>query len=232
MKKFGIIVFIVAIVIGVLFANLFSFGRASGKIFNFSFSSGIKGSGTSASEVRTIDGFESIDVGGVFHVDITAGKDFEIEVVGDDNLLQYVETSVESGVLKISTSERIKSHGPINIRISAPNIEELNASGACKVNLSGIKNSSLTIDTSGASKINLTGETSSLTIDVSGASAIDAQGLKAENATVDASGASRVEVFVTNRLTSEASGASKIGYLGNPSNIEKNSSGVSKIYQK
>ena len=232
MKKFGIIVFIVAILIGVFFANLFSFGRTSGKIFNFSFNTGIKGSGNSASEKRSIDGFKSVDVGGVFHVDITAGKDFEIEITGDDNLLQYVETRVESGVLKISSSERIKSHKGINVRISAPNIEELDASGASKVNLSGVKNSALTIDTSGASKINLSGETSSLTIDVSGASAIDAQGLKAENATVDASGASRVEVFVTDRLMSEASGASKIAYLGNPSNVEKNSSGASKIYQK
>ena len=232
MKKFGIIVFIVAIAIGVVLSNVFSFGRASGKIFNFSFNSGIKGSGTAASERRTLGGFEGIDVGGVFHVDITAGKDFEIEVTADDNLLQHIETEVVSGVLKISTSERLKSHNPISIRISAPNIESLSASGASKLNLSGVRNSSLDIDTSGASKVNVNGETASLTIDVSGASAIDAQSLKADNATVDASGASKVELFVTNRLVSEASGASKIGYTGNPASIEKNSSGASKIYQK
>jgi hypothetical protein len=52
------------------------------------------------------------------------------------------------------------------------------------------------------------------------------------NATVDASGASHADVFVTGKFVSEASGASKIGYAGNPASIEKSSSGASKVYQK
>lgn len=232
MKKLGLIVFIIAILIGVVFANLFSFGRASGKFFNFSFGSGVKGSGVSASQIRNLNGFSGVDVGGVFHVEITAGRDFEVEVESDDNLLQFIKTEVSGGVLKISTNERIRSHTPLRVRISAPDIQNLDASGASKVTLTGIKNSKLTLDTSGASKIRLEGETAALTVDVSGASGVDAENLKAENADVDASGASHVSVFVTNRLISGASGASKIGYRGNPASIEKNSSGASTIYQK
>src|SRR5687768_3424993 len=224
MKKFGIIIFIVAIVIGVVFTNVFSLGRTSSRLFNISFGSGIKGSGVAASDVRSIDGFQGVDVGGVFKVEITAGKDHEVEIEADDNLLQYIKTEVSGGILRISTSETIKSHNPMLIRISTPEIETLYASGASQVSLTGVKNQELVIDTSGASKVSLLGETASLTIDVSGASKIDAEGLKAENASVDASGSSHVKVFVTNRLVSEASGASKIGYSGNPSSVEKNTS--------
>ena len=39
MKKIGFIIFIVAIIIGVTFANLFSWGKASANFFNFSVSS-------------------------------------------------------------------------------------------------------------------------------------------------------------------------------------------------
>lgn len=229
MKKLGIIIFIFALLVGVVFANLFSFGRASGKIFNFSLGTSIKGSGVSATDIRSTSGFTGVDVGGVFQVEIAAGKDFQVEIEADDNLLQYIRTEVHDGVLRISTSESVKSQNPMRVRIAAPSIENLQASGACKVNVSGLKNSEFGLDTSGASKVKLEGETSSLTVDVSGASNIDAAGLKSVSANVEASGASNVSLFVTNRLTSEASGASKITYAGNPSSVEKNSSGASKI---
>ena len=120
----------------------------------------------------------------------------------------------------------------MRVRISAPDIDSVHASGASKVSLTGVKNSELRIDTSGASKLNIAGETESLKVEVSGASNIDAESLKAGNATVDASGASKVNVFVTERLVSEASGASKITYSGTPTSVEQNTSGASKVHRK
>jgi hypothetical protein len=232
MKKFGILIFIVTILVGVVFANLFSFGKASGKLFNFSFLSAIKGSAVAGSEVRNVSGFKGVDVGGIFQVEVTVGKDFAVEVEADDNLLQYIKTEVEHGVLKIETTERINSHTPMRIRISAPDIESVGASGACKVSVAGVKNSALNVDTSGASKIKVAGETQDLNIEVSGASNIDAESLKAQTATVDASGASKVSVFVTERLTSDASGASRIAYSGNPTSVDKKTSGASSVSPK
>ena len=51
-------------------------------------------------------------------------------------------------------------------------------------------------------------------------------------ATIDASGASKVSVFVTEELNSEASGASKIQYSGNPTSVENKTSGASSVRQK
>ena len=58
---------------------------------------------------------------------------------------------------------------------------------------------------------------------------MDTEGLKAETAEVDASGASRVAVFATAELNSDASGASRIVYSGNPSSLKKSLSGASSI---
>ena len=231
MKKFGIIIFVVALLVGVVFANLFSFGKASARFFNISFNS-IAGSGVAATESRNVSEFKGIDVGGVFQVEVTAGKDYGVVVEADDNLLQYVKTEVSGGVLKISSTERLKSSTPLRIRVSAPDIESIRASGACKISVADVKSSELRVDTSGASKVNLAGEASSVTIDISGASNVDAANLKAENATVEASGASKVEVFVTGKLVSEASGASKISYSGNPTSVTKDTSGAGKVSQK
>ena len=69
MKKAGIIIFAVALTIGLVVSNMFSFGHMPGKFFNSSMNfSGVHGSGNAATEKRDLSGFKSVDVGGVFQV--------------------------------------------------------------------------------------------------------------------------------------------------------------------
>lgn len=232
MKKVGIIIFAGALLVGLVFSNIFTFGKAKESLFHFSCFSGVSGSGNTVTEKRNIVGFKAVDVGGVFKVEITAQKDFGLEIEADDNLMPLITTEVEDGVLKIESEKRISSHNPIRIRISAPNIENLESSGASNVTITNLKNAALSIDSSGASKINVEGETSILTIDVSGASNISAGDLKAVDANIEASGACHVDVNVSGDLKSEASGASRIVYSGTPKNIEKKTSGASRVSPK
>jgi hypothetical protein len=232
MKKIGIVIFIIAISIGVIAGNFFSFGRVAYRVFNINFVRGVQGSGVLATEKRDISGFNGVDVGGVFQVEMVAQKDYSVEVTADDNIVPMVKTCVSNGILKIQSDGRFSNSNPIRVRISAPNIESIRAAGASKVTVSELKNSSVDVDTSGASRVSLSGETSNLTIEVSGASHIDAAALRAENADVDASGASNISVFATNRLSADASGASRISYTGSPASVEKKASGASKISQK
>ena len=233
MKKIGIVIFVVALVIGLAVANMFSFGRTSTRFFNFSMNfGGVRGSGNVVMDKRGISGFKAVEVGGVLLVEITAQKEFGVEVEADDNLLPLIKTEVSDGVLKISAERKISSTGPIRIRIFAPNIDNLEVSGAANVTVNDVKNSEFTIDSSGASKIKISGETGKLTMDVSGATKIDAENLKAVDATVDASGASNVTVNVLGELRAEASGASRILYTGTPTNLEQSTHGASRVSQK
>ena len=233
MKKIGLIVFAAAIIVGVVIANLFSWGKATGEVFNFQLNIGKeKGSGHMATEVRELRDFSSVDVSSVFQVEIIAQSEFHVEVEADDNLLQFIETEVRNGELHISLDKGVKTSNPLRVRIGVPNIERLEASGATKVFISNLKNSKIEVDTSGASKIELSGETGQLIVDVSGASHINATDLKAVDAVVDASGASRVNVNVSGELNSEASGASNINYTGDPTNVIKRTSGASSVSRK
>ena len=228
MKKIGFLIFVVAIVAGVSLANMTTFGKASGGFLKFSMNfGGEHGSGNVASEKRDLSGFKSVDVGGVFQVEIVAQKDFSVEVMADDNLLPLIRTSVEGGTLHIDTERRISPTSPVRVRISAPDIEKLEVSGVANVTVSDVKNSALALDTSGASKIALTGETAKLTIDVSGASKIDAENLKTVDASVDASGASKISVNVSGELRSDLSGASRVTYSGAPTNVITKKTGAS-----
>ncbi len=229
MKKFGILIFITAIILGIFVTSFFSIGQAAKPFFNLSFNKKTKGSGKVATDVRDLRDFKGIDVSGVFQVEITSQKDFGVEVEADDNLLPLIKTEVRGGVLHIETEGRISTDNGLKIRISAPDINDIDASGVAKVNLSSIKTDELRIHTSGASKIKVNGEAAKLFVKVSGASNIEAADLKAVDADIDASGASSVSVFATGELLTDASGASKIRYSGSPKSVEKRSSGASSV---
>jgi hypothetical protein len=120
----------------------------------------------------------------------------------------------------------------LKVRISAPDINKLEVSGVAKVTVSDLKTTALELETSGASKVNLAGETDKLVVDVSGASNIDAEALKTRSATVDASGASKVSVFATESVRTDASGASRITYSGGATDVVKKTSGASSVSEK
>lgn len=233
MKKIGLMVFGAAVIVGVAFASFFSWGKATGKVFDLKVNFGSeKGSGHMAAEVRDVRDFSSIDVSSVFQVEVTAQSDFHVEVEADDNLLQYITTEVRNGKLQVELDKRVKTSNPLRVRIGIPNLERLEASGASKVNVTNLKNAELMVDANGASKVDLSGETGELTVDVSGATQVNALELKASNANIDASGASRVSVNVTGELKSEASGASNVSYVGEPANVYKRTSGASTVTKK
>lgn len=230
MKKVGFLIFVAALVVGFIAANASSIGRLSDRPFNLSFNfGGVKGSGNSATEHREVSRFTGIDVSSSFQVEITAQKDFSVTVEADDNILPLIETEVNRGVLNIECSRRVSPKTPMKIIISAPDIESIETSGVANVTLNSLKNAGLNIDSSGASKVLVTGETSKLVVDVSGATKIDTEGLVTENADVDSSGASSVKVNVTGTLRSDASGASKITYSGTPRELNTKKSGAASV---
>lgn len=233
MKKIGVIIFGAALIIGLVVTNLFSFGRISDNFFHFSFNfKGVKGSGNMASEKRSVSDFKGVDVSGIFQVEITAQKDFSVEVEADDNLLPLISTEVRDGVLYIETEKRVNTGNPLRVRISAPDINKLEATGATNVTISDLKNNSIAVDSSGASKVKISGQTAKFNVDVSGATKVDAAELTAENAFIDASGASNVSVNVTGTLKTEASGASHVTYTGSPSEVIKKTNGAGSVSAK
>ena len=233
MKKIGLIVFILALLLGVALAGITSFGKVSDKIFSFHVNwGGEKGSGNVKTEKREVAGFKSVDVSGAYEVEITAQKDFSLEIEGDDNLLPLIKTEVNDGNLVIKSEKGFNTKNPLKIRISAPDLSSLSLSGASKVDLANLSNEAFLLDSSGASKIRIDGTTREFTVEMSGASKLDAENLKAENVSVDSSGASKMTVFVSNRLKADLSGATKLVYAGNPVSVDKTTSGASSVKGK
>lgn len=195
-------------------------------------SGNIKGSGNMKSETRNVSGFKKINAGSAVILEISVQRDFSIVVEGDENLLQYVLTEAKDETLNITTKGKISLTNKVKVKISMPELVDLEVSGASEASVSDVKTESVKLDANGASKIKISGEVKNLKAKANGASVIDAENLKSENAEIETNGTSTATVALTKELNAEANGASEITYVGEPKTIKQNASGASSIKKK
>lgn len=192
---------------------------------------GAAGSGTAATETRQVEAFSEIDVGGNFQVEVEVGPAQQVTVEADDNLLALIETNVSGETLKIRTSKSVRTKVEPKITITVPSLRMVEASGASKVEASGLAGDAFELEASGASRIVLSGAVEELEIDVSGAGDVDAEDLQTKQADVDVSGAGDVDVTVSDVLDVDISGAGSVSYAGEPT-LTEDVSGAGKVKRR
>ena len=210
------------------------------------------GSGNVVIEEFDLSEFDKVDVGSAFDVEIRHGGAFSVVVRVDDSVEQYLDVVKQGSTLRIG----LKPHSLISLtaitleaEVTMPELMGLELSGASDVSVTGFEStealgvdvsgaSSLkgdieagdsVVDVSGASDVRLSGSGGDLILDASGASSVDLADYPVGAATIEASGASSATVNVSGELNVEASGASKVRYLGSPTLGTVDSSGGSSV---
>ncbi len=198
----------------------------------------ISGNGNVRSEVRNTPAFTGVNSMGSADVEIRKGVTPSVRVEDDENLLPYLETEVEGGVLRISYKSGIfVNHDHAKIYITAPTLDQVNTSGSSDLliqdtlsNPSGIEMRvsgsgsikgmvdapSIHLAVSGSGSIDLGGRTQKLTAEVSGSGDLHCSDLLSENTKVHVSGSGNAHVFASVSLDASVSGSGDVFYLGNP----------------
>jgi len=192
---------------------------------------GVRGSGIRKTEQRDVGSFTIIDASGMLDVQVTCQKPVSLEVEGDDNLLPLIETDVVNGVLRIKSTKNYRSRGGIVVRITVPNLERVEASGAGKIQVADLKNDRFEIHTSGVVTVSASGDTKSLDINQSGAGHMDTHKLQAASVSVNLSGAGDIDVYASDTLDVTVSGAAHVTYSGDPK-VTKHVSGAASVSKK
>jgi Putative auto-transporter adhesin, head GIN domain len=190
------------------------------------------GSGTMKLEKRNVPAFTAVNISGAYDVEIVVQKEQSLEIEGDDNLLPLIKTEVRNGVLEINNEKGFNTKHTLRVRISVPQLKGISTSGASDLIVSNVKSDEFNIDTSGASSLKVAGETKTLALEMSGAGDVDAKELRAEKVMVNSSGAAGAEVFASEDLRVDASGAGHIDYYGNPKTVSEDVSGAASISKK
>ena len=132
-------------------------------IFTFSFGSAIKGSGVVGfRNERCLTRFTGVDVGGVFEVEITAGKNIRFRSRQTTIFFRTSKQKLIRVCFRSAQRSELSSQYTASGYRFCTGDRSSGRLGSSKVTLSGVKNSELGIHTSGASKLKLEGETSEL----------------------------------------------------------------------
>ena len=190
----------------------------------------VRGSGKVINQKRSVSEFTGVDVGGAIAIDVSQSAERSVEVEADDNVLPYVETVVENGILHIHMKEgSMFNNTSIHVKVSLPKLESLEVSGASKAIAKDIHSDKIKVEVSGASKVIINGTAKEAEYAVSGASTLKAKELVADNVAVECSGASSGHVYANTKLLANATGASHIGYSGSVNDVDRQESGASSI---
>ena len=224
MERAACCLLLVSLLAGCGYVNLRSGGGPGGEV---------TGSGNRRTERRELQGFDRLLVEGAYRVEVAcggAGPSLEIEA--DDNLLPLIRTPVEGGRLRVHSERGLSMKALPVLRITVPDLREIELPGASDFTLTGVRNESLTIDVPGASKLRVEGETGRLEVNLSGAGLVDAEGLRARHVAANCSGAGSISVHASEALDASVSGVGTINYAGDPATVNSNVSGLGRINRK
>jgi hypothetical protein len=192
----------------------------------------LRGSGTPMTEQRDVDSFDSIDLGGAFKlvVHVAPGATQKLEITADDNIVPKIVSKVSGSELSLSVDHwMVRTKLPMTVEVWVPSLLGLDASGASEIEVDGLHGERFDLDLSGASQSTLSGEIDRFEVDSSGASHLDARTLEAKTVKIDLSGAGDAEVWASDQLDAEVSGAGKVHYWGEPEQVNKEVSGAGSI---
>jgi Putative auto-transporter adhesin, head GIN domain len=192
----------------------------------------VEGSGNRKTERREVAGFDRLLVEGAYRVEVASGSPPSLEVEADDNLLPLIRAEVEGGRLRVHNERGMSTKEMPRLRLTVPDLREVELPGASEFSLTGVKNESLKISVPGASKLRAEGETGRLEVALSGAGLIDAEGLRARQVKASCSGAGSISVHASETLDASVSGVGSINYSGNPATVNRSVSGLGKINPK
>jgi hypothetical protein len=193
------------------------------------FERGLAGSGVRKTEKRDVKSFSAIDTTGSYTIDVTCQKPAGVEVDADDNILPLIKTEVRDGILFVSNDQPYHSSKTVTLRITVPDLNSVANHGAGQIKIVDANSSDLKIDSTGAASVEAAGTAKSIQISSTGAGEIDTSKLHAEKAKVEVSGAASVDVYASEQLDVNVSGAGNVNYSGNPKTVNKHVSGIGSV---
>jgi hypothetical protein len=204
----------------------------------YAFGKRVKGNGNVTTEQRSLNGYDGVNSHGPFDVYISQDSGFKVSVEAEDNLLPYIETYVENGVLNVRTKDGywLNTRKDIKIHVSAPSYSKIRSVGSGNIVTSNmIQNSSkiefestgsgdiraqvnapeVESELTGSGSITINGDTKTFTSEINGSGDIHAYDLKAETVSVGINGSGSADVYSSVNLKVSVNGSGDVRYKGN-----------------
>ncbi|WP_225036215.1 head GIN domain-containing protein [Winogradskyella sp. SM1960] len=211
----------------------------------------IKGDGNIITSTATTASYNAIKTAGSMDFQLIKGKEGNISIKGDSNLIPYIITEVKNNALlvKIKKGYNLKPTETIVITIPYESISAVSLAGSGDVENSGIieanhfkvslagsgdidlQIASKTIESTlaGSGDIELKGKTTNLTTTIAGSGDFDGDDLNSTNVDATISGSGDISVHCNGELKVRISGSGDVKYSGNPTKKDTKISGSGSV---
>ncbi len=199
---------------------------------------GLDGSGELVVQARSVQRFDRVVLAGEGAAIVAFGDQEMLTVETDDNLVDFIETTVEGGVLEIRTAQgvNIAPSNSVTYRITVKDLVAVELAGAgsidvdqwsteaLRVVLSGVgdirlgalESGDLVVDHTGVGSVTVAGTAAEQTVSVVGIGDYDASNLATVKASVRAAGTGSATVWVARTLEVVASDTGSVAFYGAP----------------
>ena len=208
-----------------------------------------KGNGEIISEKRMMDTFTEVQLMGNYEIRLRKGPKWQLVVVTDSNLLEFISSEVINGVLIIESNKKIRSEGGIKIYITYQELEAIKSVGASVIKTENtlvsdrfeleipgaglidleVDVNDLEITLAGAGLVKLKGSAENQSVSLNGVGSFEAFNLESRFCKVTVSGMGSAEINVKENLMARVNGIGSIRYRGNPYTIDDKIFGIGTI---
>jgi putative autotransporter adhesin-like protein len=198
---------------------------------------GERDKGNDISQTYELAGFNEIDIGGVYEVDVRVGPDFSVTLSGAPDEMARADVAVESGVLRLTQEDprrgkrRWRNMG-LTAEISLPALNAIEIAGVADVDIDGVAADDFSVRLAGVGEIDVAGTCNALSARVSGVGELDAADLQCADVDVRVSGVGEASVYASRSVDASVGGIGSITVYGSPAQVEKSSGFLADITVK
>jgi hypothetical protein len=200
----------------------------------------VKGNGEMTTQTRNVSNYDHVALTGSLNVELIAGKEGKIKVEAEENLQEYILTTVKDDKLVISVEKgfQITPSRNKSVRITVPfeSIDAVTLTGSgdihsqdeiksekFKIGMTGsgditlvLKVKNLRTGLTGSGDITLSGTAQDFDCQVTGSGDISAFDLKCETVSATVTGSGDLQVYASKEIKASVPGSGDIEYKGNP----------------
>lgn len=214
----------------------------------------IKGNGKVKTEKRKTSDYDGVSLGGFFDVVLIKGKEGNLTIEGESNLLEYITTEVKNGNLKIKVKKgyNLKSTRKIVVTVPVKSISKIGLGGSGNItsetllksedlslSLGGSGNIKVNVDVenlktsiAGSGDIKVTGDAKNMKASIAGSGSIKAFELETDSVKASIAGSGSVRVSVKDEIRASIAGSGNVYYKGDPPKIKTSSAGSGSVKKK
>ncbi|NII27164.1 DUF2807 domain-containing protein [Pseudoflavitalea sp. X16] len=197
----------------------------------------VKGNGNVKTEERSETGFTGVVSGINFETYVGIGP-YAVKIEAEENIIPYIETFVDNGVLKIHTKDGfwLKPRRTVKVYVTAPRLNKINSEGngnvfsttkitdSARIDLNVGGNAKMKVevdapeidaDLGGNGGIEIKGQTRDFKCKITGNGEIEAFDLQTESASMEVMGNGNANVTASVKLDVRITGNGNVRYKGN-----------------